>query len=142
MILTDLPQPPQAFPITVSHRAVADAIYKTDCGPFAEHRLKTSDELKPWDVFTFAGDMSKFELLGVSDDVNALADHKIMELMIDSLAEQYTRAGLGGRIVESGVLAAQGIVWFSKVTLLRGDDYTEARDLRFAERFSPGQALA
>lgn len=73
---------------------------------------------------------------------NALADPKLMEAMVDALTDRYTRVGLGERIVESGVLAAQGIIWFSKVAVLRGEDYTQARDLPFTARFSPGQALA
>lgn len=120
------------FPITVPDSAAADAIFKTDCGPFMEHEQKEPSELRPWDVFTFAGDMSKLELLGLNADVNALADRKVMESLIDALAERYNAAGLGDRVVESGLLAVQGLVWFAKLALLRGEDYTDMRDLHIA----------
>jgi hypothetical protein len=102
-----------------------------------EHRQKARSELRPWDVFAFAGDMSKFELLGISDDINALADPKIMQAMVEALVDRYNRAGLGSRVVESGLLAIQGLVWFAKLALLRGEDYTEMQDLRFVARYLP-----
>ena len=142
MILSDAPQPSQRFPIPVRNDNAADAVYKTDCGPFIEHSWKDPSQLKSWDVFTFAGDMSKFELLGVSDDINVLADPKVMETVVDELAGRYIRAGLGSRVVDSGLLAAQGLVWFAKAALLRGEDYTEAQNLQFMARFLRGPAVS
>jgi len=146
-ILEGIQQPNPVFPVGVSDRNAADAIYKTNCGPFSEHSRKSREELRPWDVFAFAGDMSKFELLRrsgdveVSDDVNALSDPRIMQTALDALARRYTDAGLGSRVVESGLLAAQGLIWFAKLALLRGEDYTEAQDLPSARaRFFRGPA--
>jgi hypothetical protein len=127
--------PNQILPIKVSDSAAADAIFKTDCGPFMEHAQKLPSELKPWDIFAFAGDMSKLELLGLSEDINALADPKNMEFAVTELAMRYDRAGFGDRIVESGILAAQGLIWFAKLAVLRQEDYTEAQNLKFAARF-------
>jgi hypothetical protein len=100
-----------------------------------EHSRKDPSELKPWDVFTFAGDMSKVELLDIPGDVNALAEPGIMQYIIDKLAEQYIQAGFRSRVVESGLLDAQGLVWFAKLALLRGQDYTKMEGLQFAARF-------
>jgi len=136
-ILEDVPPPDRILPIYVSDSAAADAVYKTDCGPFMEHLQKERSQLRPWDIFTFAGDMSKVELLGYSDDINVLADPKVMQTAMEALAERYDRAGLGNRVVESGLLAAQGVVWFAKLTLLRGEDFTEAQNLQFAQRYLP-----
>jgi hypothetical protein len=141
-ILEDMPAYGEIFPISVSDTAAADSVYKTDCGPFSEHRQKNRSELRPWDVFTFAGDMSKVELLGYSDDVNRLADPEEMQNLIEGLSERYSRAGLGSRVVESGLLAAQGLVWFAKLALLREEDYTDTRGLRFMARFLRGTASA
>lgn len=136
------PQPNQVFPLQVGDEATADAIFKTDCGPFLEHARKAVDEIRPWDVFTFAGDMSKFELLlPGAGNVNVLADPKAMQGMMDALAQRYNRAGLGSQVVGSGVLAAQGIVWSAKLALLRGEDYTEIQHLDFAAPFRHGPGL-
>jgi hypothetical protein len=137
-ILEGEPLPNQVFPVHVSNSAAADAVYKTDCGPFAEHSRKDPSELRPWDVFTFAGDMSKVELLDIPGDINALAEPGIMQYVIDKLAEEYIQAGFRSRVVESGLLDAQGIVWFAKLAVLRGVDYTEMEGLQFAARFLPG----
>jgi hypothetical protein len=134
-ILASEPEPNQLFPIHISDNAVANAVYKTDCGPFMEHLWKDSSELRPWDVFAFAGDMSKLELLHISDDINTLADPGIMQIVVDGLAQRYIQAGLGSRVVESGLLDAQGLVWFAKLALLRGEDYTKMEGLQFAARF-------
>jgi hypothetical protein len=141
-VLAGLPPAELGLPVHVDDRAAADAIYKTDCGPFMEHLRKDSSQLKPWDVFTFAGDMSKFELLSLTSDVNALADPKVMDGAVSAMAERYINAGLGVRVVESGLLAAQELVWSTKLAVLRGTDYTHPRDLNFASRFLGGQALA
>lgn len=124
------------FPVHVSDSDVSSAIFKTNCGPFDEHARKAPGQLRFWDVFAFAGDMSKIELMGFGDDVNALADPDRMEALIEALAERYQRAGVGDRVVESGLLAAQGLVWFAKLALLRGEDYTAAPSQRFVSRFS------
>jgi hypothetical protein len=143
MILSDTSQFDWSFPIRVSVDDAADAVYETDCGPFMdEHLMKASSALRPWDVFTFSGSMSKFELLAISEDINTLADPKVMQAMVDGLAERYSRAGIGSRVVESGLLAAQGLVWFAKLALLRGEDYTQAQDLQFAARFLRGPAVS
>ena len=143
MILSDASQSDWSFPIRVSTDDAADAVYETDCGPFMdEHLLKASRALRPWDVFTFSGSMSKFELLAISDDINTLADPKVMQTMVEALAERYIRAGIGSRVVESGLLAAQGLVWFAKLALLRGEDYTHAQGLQFAARFLRGPAVS
>ena len=42
---------------------------------------------------------------------------------------------LSGRF-ESGLLAAQGLVWFAKLAALRGEDYTAPRSSQFVDRFS------
>jgi hypothetical protein len=136
-ILENSSQPDLIFPIAVSDDNVADAVYKTDCGPFMGHEQKKQSELRPWDVFTFAGDMSKFELLGIGYDINVLADPKVMQAMMEALAGRYAEAGLGRRVVESGLLAAQGLVWFAKLALLRGEDYTDIRGLGFIDRYLP-----
>lgn len=142
-ILENVPSPNQViFPVHITDSVAADAIYKTDCGPFMEHSLKEEGELRPWDVFAFAGDMSKVELLGYSDNINALADPANMQALLEQLAERYRGAGLGDRIVESGLLAAQGLVWSAKLALLRGEDYTETRGLPFVARYLPGPAIA
>ena len=138
-ILRAAPQPSQVFPIRVSDSAVADAVYKTDCGPFMEHSRKDPSELRPWDIFVFAGDMSKLELLGLSgDDVIEFAGPGNMQIVVDALAGLYNRAGLGSRVVESGLLAAQGLVWSAKLALLRGEDYTRMEGMQFAARFLQG----
>jgi hypothetical protein len=136
-LLADISPVGRIFPVTVPDSAAADAIFKTDCGPFSEHRPKEQSGLRLWDVFTFAGDMSKFELLGFADKANALADHKVMQTQVDALAERYNAAGLSNRVVESGLLAVQGLVWFAKLALLRGEDYTDTRDLHFVARYLP-----
>jgi hypothetical protein len=141
-LLTDFSPVERIFPVHVPDSAAADAVFKTNCGPFMEHTQKRPSELRPWDVFTFAGDMSKMELLGISGDVNVLADQEIMETTINALAERYTRAGLGDRVVESGLLATQGLVWFAKLALLRSEDYTNARHLNFVRRYLPGLGMA
>jgi hypothetical protein len=141
-ILRSRQQPNQVFPIRVSDSAVADAVYKTDCGPFMQHSRKDSSDLRPWDVFAFAGDMSKFELLRISDDINTLAEPGIMQAVVNTLAERYIQAGLGSRVVESGLLDAQGLVWFAKLALLRGEDYTKMEGLQFAARFLRGMPMA
>jgi hypothetical protein len=142
LILKDLQPPELVFPVNVPDSAIADAIYETDCGPFFEHRTKAASQLRPWDVLAFAGDMSKLELLGLSDDINMLSDPKTMQGAIENLASRYARAGLGSRVVESRLLAAQGLIWFSKLALLRGEDYTETHDLPFAANFFDGTATA
>ncbi len=143
MILENVPPPNQVvFPVHVTDSVAADAIYKTDCGPFMEHSLKKESELRPWDVFAFAGDMSKVELLGYSDNINALADPATMQYLLEQLAERYRGAGLGERIVESGLLAAQGLVWSAKLALLRREDYTETSGLPFVATYLPGSATA
>jgi hypothetical protein len=127
-ILENVPLPnPPIFPVRVTDRDAADAIYKTDCGPFREHRMKEQYELRPWDVFAFAGDMSKAELLGFTENINVLAEPAIMQNLLTQLSERYSQAGLGDRVVESRLLAAQGFIWFAKLALLRGEDYTERR---------------
>jgi hypothetical protein len=113
------------LPVHVTTEAAADALFKTDCGPFMEHVWKEQHQLRPWDLFAFAGDMSKAELLGFSEDVNVLAEPQAMEYLIQQMAERYIQAGLGDRIVKSGLLAAQGLVWSAKLAVLRGEDYTE-----------------
>ncbi len=126
-ILEDVPSPEGAvFPVGVNGRAAADAIYKTDCGPFFECAWKEQVNLRPWDVFTFAGDMSKAELLGFSENINVLAEPANMQYLVLQLADRYRRAGLGDRVVESGLLAVQGLVWLAKLALLRREDYTQA----------------
>jgi hypothetical protein len=126
-ILERVPRPDRVvFPVQVTDRDAAYAIYKTDCGPFQEHKIKGQGELKSWDVFAFAGDMSKAELIGFSEDINVLAEPESMRSLMQQMANRYMQAGVGDRIVESGLLAAQGIVWFAKLALLRGEvDYVE-----------------
>ena len=133
-ILDKLQQPPPSFPVSVSDIHVAYAIFKTNCGPFSEHPQKSPSELAFWDVFTFAGDMSKLELTGLTN-VNNLADPANMQTLVDNLGKQYEEAGLGSPIVESGLMAAQGLVWFAKLAVLRGEDYTSAQGMSFADRF-------
>jgi hypothetical protein len=122
------------LPVRVTDQAAADALFKTDCGPFMEHVWKERHQLRPWDLFAFAGDMSKAELLGFSEDVNVLAEPEAMQYLLQQLAERYTQAGLGDRIVTSGLLAAQGLVWSAKLAVLRGEDYVE-QGASFLSRF-------
>jgi len=135
IILGNVQQPPPGFPVSVSDRHVAYAIFKTDCGPFFEHSWKTPNEITLWDVFTFAGDMSKVELMGFANDVNTLANPDRMQALIDDLGRRYIEAGLGYPIVESGLLDAQGLIWFAKLAVLRGEDYMNVRGWRFTDRF-------
>jgi len=128
-ILNEAPEPYPVFPVLVTYADVMNAIYKTNCGPFDEHGRKQPAELRSWDVFTFAGDMSKVEMLGFGNDVNSLADPVQMRALYYSLAQRYESADLGSRVVESGLLSATCLVWFAKLTLLRGEDYTAAQDL-------------
>jgi hypothetical protein len=121
-----------ALPVDILPTHLGLAALKTNCGPFGEHGLKAPDELRPWDLFTFAGDMSKAELLQVRN-VNELATLKSMEQFVARLAKRYEDAGLGPALVDSGLLSAQGVVWFAKLALLRGEDPAQARNLRFAE---------
>ena len=121
-----------ALPVDILPTHLGLAALKTNCGPFVEHRRKAPDELQPWDMFTFAGDMSKAELLEVRN-INDLATLKSMERFVARLAKRYEDAGLGPALVDSGLLSAQGIVWFAKLALLRGEDPSQARNLRFAE---------
>lgn len=130
-------RPWQLLPLTIDDNAAAQAILKTDCGPFSEHSRKSTADLKPWDLFTFAGDMSKLELLGISD-INVLADSGRMEGLVDDLSGRYRQSGLGGHVVESGLLATEAFVWAVKLALLRGDDYTNAASLAFVSRIAPG----
>jgi len=120
------------LPVDVSSEHLGLAGLKTNCGPFGEHKIKGLDDLRPWDVFAFSGDMSKAELLD-AQDVNALANPYAMEHFIVELARRYRSAGLGPALVDSGVLAAQGVVWYAKLALLRGEDPTQAQNLRFTE---------
>lgn len=113
------------LPVLVTDRAAADALFKTDCGPFMEHVWKEQHELRPWDLFAFAGDMSKAELLGFSEDVNVLAEPEAMQYLLLQMAERYVQAGFRDRIVKSGLLAAQGLVWSAKLAVLRGEDYMD-----------------
>jgi hypothetical protein len=89
-ILGDMLPPSHRFPVQVGDLDAADAIYKTDCGPFLEHSRKNPWELRPWDIFAFAGDMSKFELVLGSYDVNILADPRTMQTTLEELGERYT----------------------------------------------------
>jgi hypothetical protein len=121
-----------ALPVTITPSHLGLSLFKTNCGPFGEHGRKAPEELQPWDVFAFAGDMSKAELLGVRG-VNELATVEGMQDFIARLARRYGDAGLSKAVVDSGLLAAQGVVWFAKLALLRGEDPAQAQNLRFAE---------
>jgi hypothetical protein len=121
-----------ALPVDILPNHLSLAFFKTNCGPFGEHRLKAPDELRHWDVFAFAGDMSKAELLGVRD-INELATVEGMQGFIARLADRYEDAGLRPAMVDSGLLPSQGVVWFAKLALLRGEDPAQARNLQFAE---------
>ncbi len=121
-----------ALPVNIMPNHLNLSFFKTNCGPFGEHGHKAVDELQLWDMFAFAGDMSKAELLGVRG-VNELATVEGMQDYIARLARRYGDAGLRTAVVDSGLLSAQGVVWFAKLALLRGEDPAQAQNLRFAE---------
>lgn len=132
-----------ALPVQVTRRHAEDAIYKTDCGPFMEHQTKALREIRPWDVFAFAGDMSKLELLGFAGDVNAIADPMTMDGFLRALAERYGRTErVAGQIVNSGLLAAHGAIWLGKISLLHGVQSAPIDDVPFITQYFPPESIA
>lgn len=111
--------PLESFPVAVGPLDTAIAMMKTDCGPFAEHSRRPLEEIRPWDVFVFSGDMSKAELWDITQ---LLPDYEALVRLSEHLAERYRDVGLHESMEESGLLAAQGLVWATRLALLRGDD--------------------
>lgn len=127
--LSNILATPLSFPIAVGPLFVLPSIFKTDCGPFIEHSRKAPEDIKPWDVFLFAGDMSKAEIWELSD---LLPDYGAVSRLTSRLANSYEAVGLGPSIVDSGLLVAQGLVWASRLALLRNEPVevvAEATDL-------------
>lgn len=117
--------PALSFPIPVFPGHVAMAIFKTDCGPFIEHGRKRPEEIQPWDVFLFSGDMSKAE---VSQTTDLLPRYEAITSLVETLSIRFTEVGLHDAVEESGLLAAQGLVWAARLALLRGEGADAVRN--------------
>jgi hypothetical protein len=112
-----------SLPIPVTSRELVFALFKTNCGPFFEHGSKALDEIKLWDVFLFAGDMSKFEWLTPSLAPQDLARDEGVESFVGALRDRYR--AVGGALIELTEL--QAFLWRAKVQVLIREPLADVR---------------
>lgn len=116
--LPDAPRlevPDVSFPIRVNDADLALAVLKTDCGPFFEHGPKSARGIEPWDVFLFAGDMSKLDWLSRTPRGRRFAAANLTGF-VAQLQQAYEPFGPGlKRLAE-----IQGVLWLAKSTVLSG----------------------